>query len=43
MQVSGPTIRTLSYAEPYGSQANQCDIGVVIDGNCYRITEYVEE
>ena len=43
MKRFGPTIRTLSHAEPYGSQANQGDIGVVIDSNCYGITEYVEE
>jgi hypothetical protein len=32
--------RTLSRM---GRQANQGEIGVVIDGKYYRITEYVEE
>jgi hypothetical protein len=32
--------RTLSRM---GHQANQCEIGVVIDGKSYGITEYVEE
>ncbi|HZV06488.1 MAG TPA: hypothetical protein VE999_15515 [Gemmataceae bacterium] len=47
--VSGESLTTAALAELYrtlsrmGRQANQGEIGVVIDGKYYGITEYVEE